>query len=66
MMMVDSTTFQEEQIQNRIMGRLENEFCLTCLLRGQSTFGEEMCSRANLGKLAGDNIDLPENPFFGC
>ena len=36
MMMDDSTMFQEEQIQNRIMGRLENEFCLTCLPHGQS------------------------------
>ena len=34
MMMDDSTTFQEEQIQNRIMGRLENEISLTCLPRG--------------------------------
>ena len=34
MMMDDSTTFQEEQIQNKIMGRLENEFSLTCLPRG--------------------------------
>ena len=37
MMMDDSTTFQEEQIQNRIMERLENQFCSTSLPRGQST-----------------------------
>ena len=29
-----------------------------------ANFDEEMCSRINLGKLAGDNFDLPENPFF--
>ena len=37
MMMDVSTMFQEEQFQNRIMLRLENEFCLTCLRRGRST-----------------------------
>ena len=36
MMMDDSTIFQEGQIQSRIMGQLENEFCLTCLPHGQS------------------------------
>ena len=37
MMMEDSTTFQEEQIQNRIMGRLENNLLLINLHRNQST-----------------------------
>ena len=37
MMMDDSTTFQKEHTQNRILGRLENEFCLTCLNRRQPT-----------------------------
>ena len=37
MMMDDSTMFQEEQIQNRSMGQLENELCLKCFPHGQST-----------------------------
>ena len=36
MMIDDSTTLQEEQIQNRIMERSENELVLTYLPRGQS------------------------------
>ena len=36
MMMDDLTMFQEEQIQNKVMGRLENEFCLICPPHGQS------------------------------
>ena len=37
MMMDRSTTFQEEQIQNKIIERLANEFSLIYLPRGQSS-----------------------------
>ena len=49
MMMDDSTTFQEEQIQNKNMGRSENELCLTCLPRGQSTLMRKCVAEQILG-----------------
>ena len=50
MMMDDSTTIQEEQIQNRIMERLENERSLTYLPHGQSTLKMKCLANQILGK----------------
>ena len=44
-----STTFQGDQTQNRIMGRLQKEFCLTCLPRGQSTWMKKFEAEQVLG-----------------
>ena len=49
MMMDDSTIFQEEQIQNRIMEILENEPFLTCLFLGQSTSTRNFVAEQILG-----------------
>ena len=49
MMMDDSTTFQEEQIQNRIMERSENEFSLTYLPRSQSSLMRKCVAEQILG-----------------
>ena len=60
--MNDLTTFQEEQIQNRIKKRLENELLLTCLPHAQSTLTRNCVTKqANLGKLDGDIFNLLGN-----
>ena len=63
-MLYDSTTFQEEQIQYQIMERRENELSLTSLPRSVNI--DEVCSKANLGKLAGDTFEMHGNLLFGC
>ena len=49
MMMDDSTTLQEERIQNRIMERSENELVLTYLPRSQSTLMRKCVAEQILG-----------------
>ena len=49
MMMDDSTMFQEEHNQKNIMGRLENEFCLTCLPHGESVLLRKCLAEQTLG-----------------
>ena len=46
----DSRTFQEEQILNRILERLENEPFLACLPHGQSTLTRKCVAEHILGK----------------
>ena len=54
MMMDDSPTFLEDQIQNKIMERLQNELALTYLISPASSVNvdNEMCSTAISEKLA--------------
>ena len=49
MMMDDSTTLQDEQIQNRIMERSENDLVLTYLPRSQSTLMTKGVAKQILG-----------------
>ena len=66
MIIVDSSTFQERQIQIKIMEILENEISLTYLPRGQSILMMNCEAKQILGNWLEMFSTYSGNIFFGC
>ena len=65
LMLDDSTISHERQIERLSMERLEKTQFGFSPPRSVNV-DDEMCSRANIGSLAGEIFDIPENLLFVC